>query len=643
MTTPSSSTTTPSPQLRYMQSGASPPQPATSNGVEPNDREERELAVQKFLARAELSQVSLFRCLNRSPPPAPLQTPHVRFSRSQKSPYGFSNRAVYIFHFYSFLSVNPSIFRLLTCLLFQLTRSLRTRLSYATYKATHNLAHTTLRDLEAKTESQTALYRPPSGTSRNYYNNPATQGISVSQAPSAPRNAARKGNMAPPPPLSTTASATQSLFASILAPPPTKRVRTIHNPQDPPVPAPAKPKPVSPPKKISSKAKAKAAAASAQLKSRARKDKDDKGKRRDTGGGRAISRVPSSGSQDNIEDAEMDMKAAATLTSLLRSRPSMSAATSSPRSSISAASDLGSIHSFSHYAQSSARTTTGPSSSSYGRTTPPPISAETQSLVRDSDVRFHGSSTPKARRAPRLHGDPTTPQAPTDSEAADLMLFLATSPSPARPTHSRDHSLTSSSSMPGRVLFGSEGRHNTNPRALRREYTGSFSSTMTVATEPASESGYQAGASQDSIMQSPPPPRKPLGERHDEPMNLDVPQMPTITPPTPTEPQPSHSLPSSLHSSQSSVDSSTRTQPPAPSAPPADPRFSMPAPPTPGFNFHEFLNVSPSPAVTAGSTSRLSGNRNTEIGRRLFEEHSGAAGGSKDSSSLGAGIDLMKS
>ncbi|KAK7682648.1 hypothetical protein QCA50_014448 [Cerrena zonata] len=587
MTTPSSSTTTPSPQLRYMQSGAvSPPQPVPSNGVESNDREERELAVQKFLARAELSK---------------------------------------------------------------LTRGLRTRLSYATYKATHNLAHTTLHDLEAKTDTQTALYRPPPGSTRNYYNNPATQGISVSQYPSS-RNAARKGSMAPPPPL--TASATQSLFASILAPPPTKRARTIHNPQDPPVPAPAKPKPISPPKKTS-KAKAKAAASSSQLKSRARKDKDDKGKRKESASSaRAISRVSSSNSQDMMEDSEMDMKAAATLTSLLRSRPSMSAAASSPRSSISATSDPGSLHSFSHFAQSSARTTTAPTSAlpsnensfsiSYGRSTPPPMSAETQSLVRDSDVRFQGSSTPKAQgRALRRPGEPATPQAPTDSEAADLMLYLATSPSPARPTHSRDRSLGGSSSMPGRVLFGSDERPSTNPRALRREYTGSFSSTMTVATELTSESGYQAGTSEDSIMHSPSPSRRPPGERHDEPMNLDVPQMPTITPPTPTDPQPGHLLPVTLHSSQSSVGSSSQVEPSAP--PTLDPRFSMAAPPTPGFNFHEFLNVSPSPAVTAGSTSRLPASRNAEIGRRLFEGHSGTIESPQDPSSLGAGIDLAQS
>lgn len=283
---------------------------------------------------------------------------------------------------------------------------------------------------------------------------------------------------------------------------------------------------------------------------------------------------------------------------------------------------------------------------SYGRTTPPPMSVETQSLVRDSDVRFHGSSTPKARsRSSRLPlpGDPATPQAPTDNEAADLMLFLATSPSPARPSHSRDRNLSVGSPMPGRVLFAPEERPTTNPRALRRDYTGSFSSTMTIATDPASESGYQAGTSEDSIMQSPSPPRKPPRERRDEPMNLDVPQMPTITPPTPTDPQPGHFLPGSLHSSQGSIDSSSSAIPSASSASSIDSRFAMPAPPTPSFNFHEFLNVSPSPAVAAGSTSRLPTGRKAEIGRRLFEEHSGPVGNPQDASSLGAGIDLMKS
>lgn len=59
MATPSSSTTTPSPQLRYLQAGAVAPSAAIATSSEPPDvATERERAVQKFLARAELSKVS---------------------------------------------------------------------------------------------------------------------------------------------------------------------------------------------------------------------------------------------------------------------------------------------------------------------------------------------------------------------------------------------------------------------------------------------------------------------------------------------------------------------------------------------------------------------------------------------------------
>ena len=58
MATPSSSTTTPSPQLAFMQPHA-PVTPATSatNSVSATDKEERDRAVQKFLARAEIGKV----------------------------------------------------------------------------------------------------------------------------------------------------------------------------------------------------------------------------------------------------------------------------------------------------------------------------------------------------------------------------------------------------------------------------------------------------------------------------------------------------------------------------------------------------------------------------------------------------------
>lgn len=58
MATPSSSATTPSPQLRFSQPSPTVPLATTTlNGVGPNDKEERERAVQKFLARAEIGKV----------------------------------------------------------------------------------------------------------------------------------------------------------------------------------------------------------------------------------------------------------------------------------------------------------------------------------------------------------------------------------------------------------------------------------------------------------------------------------------------------------------------------------------------------------------------------------------------------------
>ncbi|OBZ66206.1 hypothetical protein A0H81_13742 [Grifola frondosa] len=57
MATPSSSTTTPSPQLRYVQPATPQVTPLAPNVVNLTEREERERAVQKFLARAEIGKV----------------------------------------------------------------------------------------------------------------------------------------------------------------------------------------------------------------------------------------------------------------------------------------------------------------------------------------------------------------------------------------------------------------------------------------------------------------------------------------------------------------------------------------------------------------------------------------------------------
>ncbi|KAI0071964.1 hypothetical protein K474DRAFT_1679025 [Panus rudis PR-1116 ss-1] len=672
MTTPSSSTTTPSPQMRYMQ--ANPvvlPQSPLSTSADQNDREERERVAQKFLARAELSKGGRRPALTNQlpdlasfPSSATHRTTMVRSVQGTVcGPYRARPCMVCLMHVAIFpLTVHHSLTYGRLARKGEMTHALRTTLSYATFKATNNLSQNNIFDLEAKTDVQPTLYRQSPGRGNNYYNNPATQGNSAMVANNSSRNASRKGAMAPPP---VTASARQSLYASILAPPPTKRARTIHNPEDPPVPAPQRPKPLS--AKGTSKATRTTPSSS---KKQSKSKKDDKGKRRESGGsaGKPLSRTSSFSTQDGSIDEDMDLKAAATLTSLLRSRPSISAATSSPRSSISAASEP-SQYNYSHFAQSSTRTTTAPPSREHSFTMPysstrssTPTSAS--SMVKDSDMRYRGSATtPKAQGRPvmRRPGDPTTPHPPSDTEAADLMLYLATSPSPVRPTTTRDkdpsngslyRSLSGDSALQGRVLFpGSEDGAGRGPRPLRRELTGSFGSTVTNVTEAAS-SDTTHGGSQDSIMTSPArsPPLSSVrsGDSQaspgDDRMSVDVPHT-AVIPPTPTDESPASVFPASNH--RTSTLRATGSLPSSTVTPDSKSAFrqAMMTTPTPsGFSLSEFLNVSPSPAVTAPG-SRLSAIKKAEVGRRLFEEHHGGASGdrSERGSTLSSGADLHKS
>ncbi|TCD59767.1 hypothetical protein EIP91_011520 [Steccherinum ochraceum] len=592
----------------------------------------------------------------------------------------------------------------------KLTRGLRARLSYASYKATHNLIHTTLNDLEEQTERQVTAAAPsasPIKSANNYYNNPATQGNSAMASAAASRAQAKRGSMLPP--SSTSASAGKSLYTSILAPPPAKRARTIHNPQDPPIVAPPKP---STPTPTPARKGGKRTRATPTTSSKQKSKKDAKGKGKDTGdksSGRRL--TPHSSFEDNTE---VDMKAAATLTSLLLSRPSLSA--SSPRSSMSAGSDAGSLHSYSHFAQSSTRTTTAPTSAMpsqdhtyaapYGRSsTPPPLSKRTQSLSQPSDVRFYSHSrvapnakvTPKTQSQPvisasaRAHGDTHSPHnAPTDTEAADLMLFLATSPSPVRPTTVKDRdardlaafrSLSGNPALQGRVLFSGSGpgpgnadgqshspSHHGRGKPLQREGSG-FSSTLSIATDASGETVYAGGSSQQKSFGRPfstapsfdsgSSSRLAPSSSHPMPGHyLGVPQMPTITPPTPTDQAPQHPAfpgqrpPSPTRSSSrtsgagsttgrapagqpmpqglphhapyppstTSSSSSSSTSTPVPLyqyqqtyySPHPSAQSVGAAPPTPSngsFNLHDFLNVSPSPAASTpqktGSASSL--------------------------------------
>ncbi|KAI0925629.1 hypothetical protein AcW1_008013 [Taiwanofungus camphoratus] len=538
-----------------------------------------------------------------------------------------------------------------------------------------NLSHTTLRELETQSQDPAGLSHSTAGrASNNYYNNPATQGNSAMTPTGSSRSGARKGSMAPPPPV--TASATQSLFSSILAPPPAKRARTIHNPDDPPIPAPTKAGSASTPRKTT---KSNRATEGSQTRSKGRKG--TRGKEHDRSHEKGKARQNVRGSEEGAADVDIDMKAAATLTSLLlSSRPSISASASSPRSSISAGSDSGSTRSFPQYAQSSTRTVTAATSalsaeSSFSMSnarpiTPPPSSSKDsslrQSFSQPADSRSHGTTTPKAQSGAMYRvRDSGTPHPPSDTEAADSLLFLATSPSPVRPTSTRDRdtkdmaafrALGGGSGLKGRVLFPTHGEDSpaAGSRTLRREDTGSFASTLSVNSDSAGDTifGRRAQLQNGNVSCSPSSKFDPL---HDDDGHYEVPMEPTIIPPTPTDLAPTQLLPappspappSRSHTSLRSGSADNSMVDTAASVFPISESKKLPrAPPTPGFNISDFINVSPSPAAATGPPSRL----HADIGRRLFEEHHAPNGvgtrgdgvsGSK--SGLGAGIDLVKS
>ncbi|KAF5340876.1 hypothetical protein D9758_012156 [Tetrapyrgos nigripes] len=414
-------TTSPSPPMTFLQPVSAASLSPSSSQTEGIERENRKKAVQKFLARAELSNV---------------------------------------------------------------THALRTRLSYASYKATNNVTNVPFRELEAQSQtpfpalpssrSNAAKRKAPGGA---HYYNPSTQpGHGMSAMPGT----LRRGSTGPPGPssslnprphypstindnigASSSTSPTASeqpanpnaptLFSSILAPPPANQARTILNAYDPPVPAPIRPAPsprVRSPKVVRSQAEGSRSHGKSRHTDR---DKTEKRKEREREKRKASSRKGKrSRKARNDEDGDVDMEAAATLTSLLlHHRPSIASA-SSPRSSVDS-SDAAS--SYSQFPQASSRTfPSGPSTSVAQN-------ASTSSVT--TDTSSYRSRTPPAGTSNRAQSSTPRP-APTDNEAADLMLFLATSPSPARLSNkdAKDlaafRALGSSSGVmraKGRVLF----------------------------------------------------------------------------------------------------------------------------------------------------------------------------------------------
>ena len=465
--------------------------------------------------------------------------------------------------------------------------------------------------------------------------------------------------MAPPPPV--TASAAQSLFSSLLAPPPAKRARTIHNPEDPPVPPPEKtvehaPSPLRPTKAT------RTPDAHAKSKSkRAAKEKASapgSGKSKGKGKGKGKQRVTAEGSFETVnsmEEREIDMEAAATLTTLLlnQQRPSISATAGSPRSSISAGSDPGSTHSFAQYAQSSARTAPGggtpvPSSSHQSRlaratrsTATPPHSpalsgsqaspamshglARRSSVTQGSGLRHEGAGTPKT--TPRDRVD--------DSAAADLLLHMATSPSPARPSSIRDRDIHDAaayrtlrgggSGLKGRVLFPSPGDDVVGGRRLSRDMSGSFGSMSSIATEPASPRTIPAWTAASSQVPSRLSTVQDLSQLSGS-SHSGVPMLPTVTPPTPIDQASPHLLPPTLGSSQQHAShSSPRASVSVPSASQSKPLLA-PRTHNASFNLSEYMNVSPSPATSMAAASRTSSGVSSQSGRRLFEDQHRANG-----------------
>ena len=527
----------------------------------------------------------------------------------------------------------------------QVTRALRARLSYASYKATHNIHNVPIRDLEAHTQSHSqsspfsrsiAAKRKATSTS-NYYNNPATQG---SNGLGAGITASRKGGpgaMAPPtttasprtyhPPVvnghpnatvintdpgssSRPAGASQTLYSSILAPPPTKQARTIHNASDPPVPAPSRPS-ASP----SSRGTRTAVRSIAESTRAHTKNRQHDGHPRGSPARRKVKRSPADKGkqkQKNPEmdvdaDGDVDMKAAATLTSLLlHHRPSIPGSVSSPRSSIDG-SETGSAYSYSQFAQSSARTATGP------------LSASTSvSTAADSSFRHQ---TPPSNAGPT---NATTPRpAPTDNEAADLMLFLATSPSPARPSNkdSRDaaayRALGGGSAVlrdKGRVLFPSvTGDPPVSTGSSPRQMSSLTRGGETSFTSSISSIGTDMG--------------KRTNGDHSTPVPTALSLLPSASLPPP-------SLPSSP--SRRDVNDSPK---------PSSMQVAL------DFNFNDFIHASPSPSRAAlghGQKSNLG--LRADVGRKLFEEeqirysmNSGRSPGKRPGRSPGAGLDMVQS
>ncbi|KAN0132889.1 hypothetical protein V8E53_009254 [Lactarius tabidus] len=571
----------------------------------------------------------------------------------------------------------------------KLTRGLRARLSYATYKTKHDVARLPISELESRAGSGVLATWTPSG--RNYNDSPVIQGNNITNTSGG---SVRKGVMAPPAtiPSSTprirqaspgkrepaSANAAQSLYASILAPPPAKRARTIHNPEDPPVPAPARmTNGTSRHRKRSSNSEAsrgtrsRVASGSQPYSSiaehtRANTRTGKETKRKETSkGGRTSGqhRDVKASNADRSHDVDVDMKAAATLTHLLRhSRSSItSLGAVSPRSSMSAGSDVGSSHSLSHFAQSSTRTTTAQTSLTSSQESP-----QTSSLARPATPPRASDAGLTPRTGSHPDGGSASASA-TDQEAIKLLYFLHESPSPARPStvRSRDGqdvasfgALSKSSDLKaqGRVLFPTTSSGSLDMPSAYRVLTRDNSSSSVSSTAPMEVPNSRTITREPTLVIDP-----PVGDvvlpQHIDPAksnrkDAEIQPVTKITPPTPIEPSPNQLL-----LAPSSPQRAAQVPTPQPVSPQSELKVHHAAPATPGtytFNLNDFINVSPSPAgphrTTAPYKQNLSGMRSVG-GRKLFADEQAEQIMSSEEASrlsdhantaLGAGIHLTR-
>ncbi len=445
---------------------------------------------------------------------------------------------------------------------------------------------------------------PPASTSRPHFSATTLGQSNLNDAASNQRSTGQAPN----------------LFASILALPSTKQARTIHNPNDPPIPAPERPTQSPHVSKISHRNDPARSQSKAKRSSKPKKVTTSPNRRRKKTS--SVDKGKAKQRSDNMDvDGEMDMKAAATLTSLfLHHRPSVGGSASSPRSSIDG-SEIGSVHSYSHFSQSSART------SSQNAAAAP--SSSTLGILAEPSFR---SQTPPPSRSQQQH---TTPRAaPTDSEAADLMLYLATSPSPVRPKNKDTAAYRTLTGEKGRILFPSNSTTDQDPAEVNLPYREP--STLTRGSENSflssiSSIGTDLGGSRSDVHGS-----------EDTSSTAAPTHLPQLLPPVPL----------------------TLSTPSSPARRKPSPHLSITK--VPGsdgngssaleFNFHDFINASPSPSrgVSSGHAANASDasayrpnlGLRADVGRKLFEEEQmrqamQAVVPRQQERTLGASIDLV--